>query len=134
MADRAFKNNVLTLHNDIVILNGNFVVSDAGVVGTVKGAGIKSITKVTGDGKFEVVLEDKYSRMLCSSAGMVSAEGSGIAAIEIIDFDLQDKIQAGTAYTIQMYGFAGLAANPAHASVCSFILFLRRSSQMVGGE
>ena len=134
MADRAFHRNVMHLHGDIVILNGNFVIGASGAVGTVKGAGIKSITKVTGDGKYEVVLEDKYNRLLCSSAGMVCATSSGVATIEIIDLDVQDKIQAGTAYTIQMYDVAGAAVNATNPSVCSFILFLRRTSLVVGGE
>ena len=136
MASRIFARDVQALTKSLTFLEGSCVLSSAGVVSSVKGDGIKSITKLSGAGQFKIVLDDGYPRLLMSSWGMVSqdggAAGSGIAAVEVMEDlaspHLQADVKSGVGYTVQMFDFAGAAANPANACVFSFMIVLSNSN------
>jgi hypothetical protein len=132
MASRIFDRNVASLQKAMIILEGSAVIGGTGAVGTVKGSGIKSVAR-TGTGAYSITLDDAFNRLLWAGVNFVSATGSGIASVEITN-DPQVAVKAGTAITIQCYDFAGAAADPASASVLSFIAFLRNSSVPGKGE
>ena len=133
MANRLFNNKVYTLQQDLVILEGNFVVGAVGAVGTVKGSGITSVTRAD-VGKYVIKLDDKYDRYLGGFSGFINlGAGSGIAAVEVCA-DPNAGVQDGTGVTIQCFDFAGAAADPAAASVCGFVAIVRNSSVKGKGE
>lgn len=121
----------LAVEKQPVTLFGNFVIGSSGAVGTVKGIGIKSVTKESTAGQYTIVLEEKWNRLLGAKGGFIKdSSGSGVANVEIITApaSLQGQIQAGTGYTIQFYDYTGVAADAAAGSVHSFEITLRRSS------
>lgn len=124
---------IMSPHNEVVILNGNFTIGSSGAVGTVKGAGIDSVTKESTAGQYSIVLEEAFNRLLWADASVVGATFSGVFAIEAIN-DVQAAVRAKTKITIQCYDATGTAVNPASGSVISFIDVVRRSSTTRGGE
>lgn len=124
---------LMSPHGDVVMLTGNFVVGTAGAVGTVKGAGLASVTKESTAGQYSLVLDEAFNRLLFSAASVVSATFSGVQVIEAIN-DVQAAVQGKTAITIQCYDATGTAVNPASGSVISVVAMLRQSNVTRGGE
>jgi len=63
----------------LTYIEGNFVVLGTGAVGTIKGAGITSITRLS-PGTYQVVLSQVYPRYLAGAAGFVSPATTSVAA------------------------------------------------------
>lgn len=55
----------------LTFIEGNFVVGASGAVGTVKGSGVESVTKLS-TGTYQIKLEDGYPRYLIGGAGIVA--------------------------------------------------------------
>jgi hypothetical protein len=129
MSNRYLKQFQYTLEQDVCALFGSLVIGAAGAVGTVKGGGIKSITKLATAGQYEIELEDSWNRFLFSSSGFVAATPINIAAVQVLEnpADLQTDFKADKKYVIQMLDFTGAAANATAGSVLSFCLHVRRS-------
>lgn len=136
------------LQKDLVILEGNFTVDAAGAVDTIKGAGIKTVTKVgTVTGVYKIWLEDKYNRYLTGSVGInaavntgSSADAPGVSFIRLADLSVQTNIKAADPYIeIQCFGPTGAPVDPVGGSgastvVIGFVAFLRKSSVQMGNE
>lgn len=133
MANRKFfrGTSFCSLERELCFLYGSAVIGAAGAVGTVKGLGIKSVTKVTGDGKYEIELEDAYMRYMFGNVNFISAAGSGVAKVEILatPATFQADFKNTKVITIQCFDFAGAAVNPASGSVLGFDLVARNSSE-----
>jgi len=114
---------------DVVQLFGSFVVGAAGAVGTVKGGGIKGVVK-SATGVYEVELDQPWARLLFSTAGFVHATDSGIASTEIREnpANLQSDFAANSKYKFVCKDSAAADADPASGSVCSFCVWVRKSS------
>ncbi len=133
MANRNFNQAIYTLQQDLVILEGNFVIGAVGAVGTVKGSGIAGVTR-TGAGVYEITLDDKYNRYLAGTIGFINTTtGSGVASVEVSN-DANAAVAAGTGIEITCYDYAGAAVDPAAASVCGFLVYLRNSTIKGKGE
>lgn len=63
MGSRTYRQLFYSLQHDVVYLESNFVVGTAGAVGTTKGSGIQSITRLT-VGTYKVLLQDAYTKFL----------------------------------------------------------------------
>lgn len=126
---RYLKQFQYSLEQDVCSLYGSMVVGAAGAVATVKGGGIKSITKQVADGQYEIELEDGWNRFLFSSSGFVAAAPINIAAVQVLETpaSFQADFKADKKYIIQMLDFAGAAANATAGSVFSFCIQVRRS-------
>jgi hypothetical protein len=113
MANRYYNQAQYTAERAPVTLFGTLTVGAAGAVSAVKGYGIKSITKVTGDGKYEVVLSDKFSRCLEVSLQVVHSSISAVAALQVLNTpaQLQTAITGGTAFVVQLIDKDGAAVN-----------------------
>jgi hypothetical protein len=121
-----------TREKEIKILYASMVVGSTGAVGTVKGD--LSIVR-TGVGAYTITMKDAYDRLMYSSAGFVSATGSGVASVEISTSPatLQASFRAKV-YSIQCYDFAGAAADPASGSVMSIVQHVRNTSVSIGND
>lgn len=130
MSNRYLKQFSYTLEQDVCCLFGSMVVGAAGAVSTVKGGGIKSITKQVADGQYEIELEDTWNRFLFSSSGFVDDAPINIASVQVLEDPalFQSDLKADKKYKIQMLDFAGAAANATAGSVFSFCIWVRRSS------
>jgi hypothetical protein len=129
MGNRYLNQFQYTLEKDSVTLFSSLVIGAAGAVSTVKGGGIKAITK-TGTGKYEIEFEDKWSRYLDGHAGIVSAAAPNIAMVYVKGnpATLQADIASTKKLTIECLDFAGAAANPASGTVLSLVSVFRKSS------
>ncbi len=132
MSQRRFE-PVQALEKEVKILYGSMVVGSTGAVGTVKGG--FAITRVSA-GLYTVQFLSKFNRLLYSSAGFVSAAGSGIASVEISTSpaSLQSGFKLNGVYNIQCRDFAGVAADPSAGSVLSFVVHVRNTQATVGND
>ena len=83
MADRRFTQFFYSLRKKPTFLEFNFVVGNAGAVGTVKGAGVASITH-TSTGLYRVTFEDAYNRYLAGGGGFVDGASVGIPTVKTV--------------------------------------------------
>lgn len=95
MANRLYLPHGGTLDVNAIQLEGNFVVGSTGAVGTLKGSGITSVTRLS-TGVYKVTLEDQYNRYLYGSISFVSPQVS--SAIN------DGSFVAGTMYQIASVG------------------------------
>lgn len=128
--DRIF-NEKQTLENEVVEVFGQFTIGAAGAVSAVKGGGIKSISKLTGDGLYEIEFE-RCHKFLSFNGKFISTadDGAEIAVIEIAESasTLQSGFRADGKVKIQLRDFDGAKANAASGSVLLFSASLRNSS------
>jgi hypothetical protein len=78
MANRYMINKLNSFNHELTYLECNFVVGSSGAVGTTKGSGVKSITRLQA-GVYKISLEDGYSRYLGGFSGFVSPIGTPAA-------------------------------------------------------
>lgn len=71
MANRSFTRNMYTMHAMPVLLDCNVVIGATGAVGTTKGPGIASVTRL-GTGIYQIKLQDNYNRYFMGSWGFVA--------------------------------------------------------------
>jgi len=134
MASRMFETAVYSLNKGLTLIEGNAVIGSTGAVGTVKGSGVLSVTR-TGTGAYTIKLEDKYQRYLGGTIGFINAStGSGVASVEVCSLTVNTEVADGTGIKIQCYDYAGVAVDPASASVMGFICWLRNSTLTGKGE
>ena len=80
MANRYFQQFWFSLIHSPVFLEGNFTVGASGAVRTVKGSGIKAVTKLY-TGCYRIDLDDSYHRYLSGKSGCAMPySGSNVAA------------------------------------------------------
>lgn len=114
MANRYYNQFQYTAERAPVTLYATLQAGAAGAVAAKKGYGIKSITKVAGDGKYEIVLEDKFTRCIGLDLKVVHSAISAVTVAQILmtPANLQAAVAAGTAVTIQCVDKDGAAVNP----------------------
>lgn len=135
MANRRFNQFLYSLRKGLTFLEGNFVVGATGAVGTVKGAGIASITK-TGTGAYRITCQDAYYRYLAGTWGFIDPTGlvgsSGIVEVQIVG---NPNTTAQSKYIdVVMRNAAGSAANPTQGLVFGFTAFLDNTSEVPANE
>ena len=75
-----FESRIFNLIKEAVLLEFNFVVGSSGAVGTTKGGGIDSVTRL-GVGTYRVNLDRTYNRLLSAWGGVIApTTGSPVAA------------------------------------------------------
>ena len=136
MANRYYNQAQYTAERAPVTLFGTLTVGAAGAVATggVRGYGIKSITKVTGDGKYEIVLSDKFYRCLEVSLQVVHSSISAVAALQVLNTpaQLQTAITDGTKFVIQLIDKDGVAVNAESGAQIMFQVVCVNSSVDAG--
>jgi hypothetical protein len=97
---------------------------------------LSAAVKEVADGQYTITLQDRYDRLLGSSAGIVAATATNIAAIQVLEnpSTFQSDFKSTASYTIQCLDFTGAAANPASGSVLSILLHVRNSSVTAGND
>ena len=130
MGNRYLNQFQYTLEKDSVTLFGSFVIGAAGAVGTIKGGGIKAVTK-TGTGLYQIEFEDSWSRYLDGHVGFVAASAPNIAMVYVKNSPatLQADVQSTKKVSIECLDFSGVAANPNSGIVISFVSVFRKASQ-----
>jgi hypothetical protein len=102
MANRQFYQFLYSLNPMLTVIEGNIVVGSSGAVGTTKGSGIASVTKLGAAGTYKIVLDDAYNRYLFGTAAFVSpAIGSNIN---------DGSLVSGTLYRITAVGTSDFTA------------------------
>ena len=105
----------------LVDLYGSAVIGATGAVGTVKGGGIKSVTR-TATGEYDIELSEPLYRLIAVAVGFVASAGSGIAVVEVKHdpATLQSDFKSTNKVHVVCLDFDGSAADPASGSVMSF--------------
>ena len=133
MADRRFYQFTESLRRKLTFIEGNFVVGSSGAVGTVKGAGVKSITK-TGTGLYRITLEDAYYRYLAGTFGFVDAASVGIPSIVHVTVIGNPNTTIKSKYIdIAMYN-ATVLADPSANLVFGFTMWLDNTGEVPANE
>jgi len=114
MANRYYNQFQYTAERAPVTLYATLEAGAAGAVAAVKGYGVASITKVAGDGKYEVVLSDKFVRCIGVDFKVVHSAISAVAIVQVLQTpaQLQAAVAAGTPIVIQCVDASGVAVNP----------------------
>lgn len=133
MANRYMQQFMFSFNHMLTMVEGSVSFGSSGAVGTVKGSGVKSVTK-DATGKYTIKLEDNYARFLNIMPMIVSASNSGIAAVEVCDASVQAHVADGTGIQVCCYDKDGAAASPAQDAVLYFAIMLRNSSVKGKGE
>lgn len=133
MADRRFTQFFYSFRKAPTYIEGNFVVGGTGAVGTVKGAGIASVTR-TGTGAYRITLEDAYNRYLSGTWGFVDAATVGIPTVKIITVIGNPNTTIRSKYIdIQCWGASG-AADPDANLVLGFTMIVDNTSVLPANE
>ena len=136
MANSRFYQFLYNKQAMMTMLEGSAVILGSGAVGTVKGAGVTSVTRLS-TGTYQILFQEPYNRYLGGSAGFVSPSAgtsSGIMTVEVLG-DANTTINTSTpTLTLQCFNAAGSLADPASGSVLGFITLLRNSSVTAGNE
>lgn len=116
MANRYFTQFFYTPHKMPVLLDCNVVIGSTGAVGTLKGPGIASVTRL-GTGLYQIKLQDNYNRYYMGGWGFVSP----VTGASVND----GSFVTGTQYIITAVGTtdwlaAGLPAGITPAVGCTF--------------
>ncbi len=124
------------LEKEVKILFGSVVIGSTGAVGTVKGN--FKITR-TSAGVYQIILTDKYNRMLGSTAGFVQGTAntpSGIFKVEISSgaATFQADQASATGYQITTYNAAEAPTDPVAGSVLSIVWYMRNTTISVGND
>lgn len=113
-----------------VTLYGSMVIGASGAVAGISGGGIKSITKLTDAGAYEIELDTASARFLNFEWGFVTTatNGSGVAMVEIneIPSTFQSVLKSSKKFKVQMRDIAGAKVNAAAGSGFIFLLEVRR--------
>lgn len=135
MANRTYNQAQYTAERAPVTLFATIAVGAAGAVSAKKGYGIKSVTKEVGDGKYTIVLEDKFSRCLAVSAQVVHSAISAVAAIQVLNTpaQLQTAISGGTGFVVQLIDKTGVAVN-AESGAQVFLQVVASNSSVDSGK
>ncbi len=95
MAREVFREKVLNLVHDLVMLEYRFAVGASGAVGTLTTSGVDSVEKV-GTGIYKINLEKTYNRLLGAQHGITAGAGSEVAATGIAVGDVCRIVSVGT--------------------------------------
>lgn len=131
-------NVAYAIERDVISLFGFLTIGASGAVASVKGGGIKSITKKTGDGEYEIELEETIQYFLGGNSFTVSdnSTGSGVARIEthMDPTTVQSVIKSTKKFIVQCYDFTGAKVNPVSGSVVGLQIHVRRTSVSIGQD
>ena len=95
MANARFTQFYYTKHTMPILIDGNFAVGSSGAVGTLKGPGITSVTRLSA-GRYKILLQDNYYKFFgLSSFVAAPVSGSDVAVT---------AISPGTVYVITAVG------------------------------
>lgn len=124
------------LEKEVKLLFGSVVIGSTGAVGTVKGD--FSITR-NSIGNYTIVLQDKYNRMLGSTAGFVQGTANtptGVFKVEISSgaATLQADQKSAAGYQITCYDAAEAPVDPVAGSVMSIMWMMRNTTVTVGND
>lgn len=123
--------SVTSIENEVINLFFNLTIGASGAVSKVAGAGVKSITKLTDAGAYEIELT-KATRFLSFSSFVVSnaATGSGVATIEVNEnpANLQADFKADGKIKIQFRDVEGAKVNAESGTAVYFTASIRKSS------
>lgn len=125
---RLFKNRQYSAEQEIVSLYATVNIGASGAVSSSKGGDVASVTKLVGDGNYEIELSSRYQRLLHCSVSINSATSSGVAHVELAEAALQTDFKADSKFKIQCYDYANAAVNPASGSQLMIRIDVRRSS------
>lgn len=128
MANRYLKRTHYAFEQDTVRIWGNVAIGATGAVGTVKGAGVASVTR-TGTGAYTITLSDAYHQLLGFDVIFGGGTASGIGGVELVSTLAAQKtdIQAKN-IKIQCYSSGSTAADPANGTIMQFEICVRNSS------
>ena len=115
MANRYYNQFQYTAERAPVTLYATLQAGAAGAVAAVKGYGISSIVKDAGvDGKYEIVLSDKFVRCIGVDFKVVHSAISAVTIVQVLQSpaDLQTAVGAGTKIIVQCIDKTGAAVNP----------------------
>ena len=112
MADRRFIQFLHSFRKKLTFLEYNFVVGGSGAVGTVKGAGVASITH-SGTGLYRITFEDAYNRFLSGGSGFVDGASVGSPVIMATTIKGNPNTTIQSKYIdVAMYNTAGALTDP----------------------
>jgi hypothetical protein len=132
---------IFSMHKDPVMLDVTIPIGASGAVGTIKGACIKSVTRLSA-GKYKIAFDTSpsitnFARLIFASAAAESASGglSGVLAIEIQNAP-STSVASATApsLTIQCLDAAGAAVDPANGSSIKVLMILANTGITVNGD
>jgi len=115
MANRYYNQFQYTAERAPVSLYATLEAGAAGAVAAVKGYGVASITKDGAvDGKYEIVLSDKFVRCIGVDLKVVHSAISAVQVVQVLQTPaaLQTAVGAGTSIIIQCIDKTGAAVNP----------------------
>lgn len=126
---RYYYRNYNTLEVDVINLFGSFILGAAGAVSSFQGGGIKSITKLTTAGQYEIELTERFARILMINSQVMGAAISGVAAVQVLETPatFQASVKADGKITIQCVDKDGAAVNPASGEALYIDLKARQS-------
>lgn len=124
------------LEKEVKLLFGSVVIGSTGSVATVKGN--FKITRVSA-GLYTIVLNDKYNRLLGSTAGFVQGTANtptGIFKVEISSGAaiLQANQATSVGYQITCYNASEAPTDPVAGSVLSIMWLMRNTTVTVGND
>ena len=120
MANRFFQQFFLSLNHQPVFLEGSVVIGATGAVGTVKGSGLLSVTRLSA-GVYQLIFEDDYNRYLGGFTGFVSpVTGSNVSGGSFVTGTLYVITALGTTTTAQWVA-AGVPAGITPAVGVAFV-------------
>lgn len=137
MANRYLQQFTESAVHKLALIFCNFTTAAAGAVvaGSVKGNLVSSITR-TATGKYEVLLEDKWARLLSMNFAVAqnAAGNSNVGSVEIVG-NVQTAIISDTpVIVIQCLDFAGAAVDPTSGVTLMLDFAVSNSSAKIKGD
>lgn len=135
MGNRYMNQFQYTLEQDSVSIYGGVNISTTGSVGDYYGLGILSVSLVA-TGKYDIVLDDKWSQLLDWDFKTFDDANSTCAKIQLVNdpATLQADFKSDKTLTIQCLDFAGSAVAPASGSQIKIKVIARYSSYGVADQ
>jgi len=131
MANRNFYPNALSLEIDHVHLYASIVIGASGAVTSSAGKGIASVTKETEAGRYTILLQDSYNKLLDCSIQLVSTAASNPSTVAVTGRVRSEQVIHATAPSLVIQGYAlddGADADYASGATLLVHITLRNSS------
>lgn len=129
MANRLFNQFRLALEKQVVDLYAQMTATDgAGAISfsVPNSKGIASIAKVTGNGRYDITLQDSYVRLLNIQA--MSTSSAGLRSWACLGVLSSSDVNSSKVISIQLLDFAGAIVNPNNGEVIQFQISLSNST------